>query len=72
LARRILAALENPVELPGGMGRVSASIGIALYPEDGEQISELLINADMAMYRAKEGGRNNLRFFREHGSDPQP
>jgi diguanylate cyclase (GGDEF)-like protein/PAS domain S-box-containing protein len=72
VAQRILTTLENPVELPGGTGQISASIGIALYPDDGEQISELLINADMAMYRAKEGGRNDFRFFREHVSDPQP
>ncbi|MBP6800847.1 EAL domain-containing protein [Zoogloea sp.] len=42
---------------------VSASIGLALYPDDGLSPDELLMRADLAMYRAKEGGRNSFRFF---------
>ena len=74
VARRILARLQDPFELPGGTGRVSASIGIALYPSDAEEIAALLVKADAAMYRAKQGGRDNFCFSRaeDAGGDAAP
>ena len=42
---------------------MTASIGIATYPQDGESVEELLKNADIAMYDAKQSGRNTYRFF---------
>jgi two-component system NtrC family sensor kinase len=63
VAGRILAVLDEPFELPGGKGRISASIGIAFYPEDGTDAATLIKKADIAMYRAKESGRNAFSFY---------
>ncbi len=63
VARKLLAALCQPYLLAGHELTVSASAGIALYPEDGQNTSELLRKADAAMYRAKDEGRNTFRFF---------
>ena len=63
VAQKILLALESPFEVHGSSVYVSVSVGISLYPYDGEDPDVLLINADTAMYRAKESGRNGYRFF---------
>ena len=63
VAGRILAVLDEPFELPGGQGRISASIGIAFYPEDGTDAATLIKRADTAMYRAKDSGRNAFSFY---------
>lgn len=63
VARKLLAMLCQPYLLAGHELTVSASAGIALYPEDGQSASELMRKADAAMYRAKEEGRNTFRFF---------
>jgi diguanylate cyclase (GGDEF)-like protein/PAS domain S-box-containing protein len=65
LAERILGSLKEPVWILGKEVRIGASIGIALYPEDGETSEELIKHADLAMYRAKEEGKNDFRFFRQ-------
>jgi two-component system NtrC family sensor kinase len=65
VARQILQKLEQPFDLPGGQGTISATIGIALYPDDDCDTSELLKKADLAMYRAKNQGRNGFAFHRE-------
>jgi diguanylate cyclase (GGDEF)-like protein/PAS domain S-box-containing protein len=62
-AARLLDALGEPVLLRGQECRVGASIGIALYPADGEDAQTLLKRADVAMYRAKEAGRNGFAFY---------
>ena len=62
-ARKILATLAEPFHISGHELRISASIGIACYPSDGQDAETLLRNADTAMYRAKEGGRNDYRFY---------
>lgn len=61
---RVLAAVSEPLEAQGAECRVSASIGIALYPDDGEDPETLLRHADQAMYVAKELGKNRYRFYR--------
>jgi len=63
VAERILATISKPLVLSGNEVFVSASIGIALYPGDGQDVNELLMNADAAMYHAKEEGRNNFQFY---------
>lgn len=63
VAQRILAALEPRFEIEGHDLQCSTSIGIALYPQDGEDAEILLKNADIALYYAKENGRNRYRFY---------
>ncbi|HEY6457197.1 MAG TPA: EAL domain-containing protein [Steroidobacteraceae bacterium] len=63
LAARILQAVIRPVRLLDQDCRISASIGIALYPTDGETERALMKSADTAMYTAKQEGKNNYRFF---------
>ena len=68
VAAKIVQALEAPIQAAGELLRTSPSIGISLYPEDGQDPDFLLKFADIAMYRAKAGGRNCYRFYR----DPEP
>ncbi|HET7774731.1 MAG TPA: EAL domain-containing protein, partial [Azospira sp.] len=63
VARRLVDILAQPVTLEGQELFVSASIGITLYPDDCDDLEKLIRNADTAMYRAKELGRNNFQFF---------
>jgi diguanylate cyclase (GGDEF)-like protein len=63
VARRVLEALSKPFILDGQEVRVTASIGIAIYPNDGIDADCLLRNADRAMYSAKENGRNGYRYY---------
>ena len=63
VARKLLAALELPFRLGPHALSVTASIGIALYPDDGQTASELMRNADAAMYRAKADGRARYQFY---------
>jgi diguanylate cyclase (GGDEF)-like protein len=63
VATRILAALESPVQLDGPEVFCTASIGISLYPQDGDEPETLLKHADAAMYQAKASGRNNYHFY---------
>ena len=65
VASRILAALAPPVPAGGRDIDVAASVGLALYPNDGIDIETLLRNADAAMYAAKAAGRNTFRFYDE-------
>lgn len=62
-SERILKKLDQPCSVEDHELRISASIGISLYPEDGEDIESLVKNADAAMYLAKDSGRNNYQFF---------
>ncbi len=64
---RLLEALSKPFVLRGQECRLGASIGVAMYPSDGEDAIALLKNADDAMYRAKESGGNSLAFVSELG-----
>jgi len=66
IANDIIQALGQPITLSNQEVSVSASIGISLYPDDAQLPTELLKNADIAMYHAKEAGSNNFQFFTEH------
>lgn len=66
VASKILETLSEPYHLQGQDLHVSASIGVALFPEDGEDADTLMRNADAAMYHAKDSGRANYQFFTEH------
>ncbi|TMH13188.1 MAG: EAL domain-containing protein [Betaproteobacteria bacterium] len=63
VARKIIDALAAPFNLGGLEIHISANIGIAIYPGDGDDPEGLLKNADAAMHRAKEQGRNTFRFY---------
>ncbi|WP_392891576.1 EAL domain-containing protein [Pseudomonas migulae] len=63
VAEQILASLVKPFVLEGREFFVTASIGIALSPQDGSELSQLMKNADTAMYHAKERGKNNFQFY---------
>lgn len=65
VAERIIHRLEDPFTLSGNEAFISASIGIVLFPADGDNIETLTRNADMAMYEAKNKGRATYTFFNE-------
>ncbi|MDT8437605.1 MAG: EAL domain-containing protein [Wenzhouxiangellaceae bacterium] len=64
-ARRIIEAFSAPFRIQGHELRVTTSIGIAMFPTDGNSAEELVRNADAAMYAAKEDGRSTSRFYTE-------
>jgi diguanylate cyclase (GGDEF)-like protein/PAS domain S-box-containing protein len=63
IAHKILRRLSKTYQIGGHPLHSSPSIGVAVCPEDGDSVAELLRNADTAMYSAKEKGRKNVRFF---------
>ncbi|MCP5196954.1 MAG: EAL domain-containing protein [Gammaproteobacteria bacterium] len=63
VAVKILGALAQPFDFDGQATQLSASIGITLFPDDGREGTQLFSNADLAMHRAKEAGRNTFQFF---------
>jgi diguanylate cyclase (GGDEF)-like protein/PAS domain S-box-containing protein len=63
LARRLIDRLSDPYDINGQQVRVGATIGIAIYPRDGDSIDVLLKRADLALYHAKSKGRGDLCFF---------
>lgn len=69
IAEKFIAELSRPVKLAGQIRAVTASIGICCYPEDGLEAPELMKNADMAMYLAKQQGRNRFQFY---PTEPHP
>ncbi len=62
-AAELIRTLSAPYEIEGNQVIIGASVGIALSPGDGTSSAELMRNADMALYRAKEDGRGTHRFF---------
>jgi predicted signal transduction protein with EAL and GGDEF domain len=66
LAHKILATVIKPMVLMDEECRVTASIGISVYPKDGQDEQSLMKNADIAMYFAKEEGKNNHQFYSEN------
>lgn len=63
IANKLLVTLARPLDICGHEITITASIGVSLYPDDGVDADELLKNADIAMYKAKEAGKNNCQFY---------
>jgi diguanylate cyclase (GGDEF)-like protein len=63
VAQRIIATIVKPFSLHGVNESISASLGIAIYPDDGENIETLFKHADMAMYEVKKVARNNYLYY---------
>ncbi|MCP4266685.1 MAG: EAL domain-containing protein [Candidatus Brocadiaceae bacterium] len=69
VAQKILNSLSQPFNLLNGEYTIGASIGISLYPSNGVNSEELVKNADIAMYQAKQNGKNNYQFFTTEMND---
>lgn len=65
IARKIIAALSEPFDLNGHQRKIGGSIGIAVFPDDSTDFETLLKQADEAMYRAKQRGKNTYQFYRD-------
>ncbi len=63
LAEKILAVIREPIDLGGSEYVITGSMGISIYPRDGEDLHTLMKTADLAMYSAKEKGKNNFQVF---------
>ena len=61
--QKVIKALAVPLDVDGHRLHVTASIGLSMYPDDGQDADTLIRNADLAMYRAKERGRNVYQFY---------
>ena len=68
-AQKMLAALALPHRIDQHELHISVSIGISIYPDDGQDAETQIKNADTAMYHAKESGRNNYKFFKQDMND---
>jgi diguanylate cyclase (GGDEF)-like protein len=63
LATRLIQAVREPYEINGNRVIIGTSIGIAIVPDDGDDVDEMIKNADMALYRSKSDGRGRYQFF---------
>lgn len=63
IAQKLLSALADPLYVERQEQHISASLGISIYPNDGQDLRSLMVNADAAMYHAKKMGRANYQFF---------
>ncbi|MEQ8264091.1 EAL domain-containing protein [Pseudohaliea sp.] len=63
VASRVLQEVAMPYEIGGANLTITGSLGIALYPDDGRTLDELMMRADTAMYRAKQNGKNNYAYY---------
>ncbi|MDX8412718.1 MAG: EAL domain-containing protein [Mariprofundales bacterium] len=66
IATKMISVLEEPIIHQQHEMRIGVSIGICMFPDDGNSTAELMRRADVAMYQVKEGGRNNYKFYAEH------
>lgn len=71
VAQKIIDVTSEPIPINGQGLQVGCSVGISIFPEDGTDYEILLKNADAAMYRAKENGRNNFQFYTVKNRIPQ-
>jgi diguanylate cyclase (GGDEF)-like protein len=65
VAKKIITELAKPYDLFGNRVNISSSVGVCVYPEDGQNDEDLMRNADTAMYHAKEVGRNNYQRYKK-------
>ena len=65
IAERIICSINEPMELSGTQVQIGVSIGVAMFPQDSNDSSALMKHADMAMYAAKDAGKNTIRFFQK-------
>jgi diguanylate cyclase (GGDEF)-like protein/PAS domain S-box-containing protein len=72
VATELITAIGGPMQLPSGVCQVGASIGISVFPRDGDTMDTILQSADSAMYAAKRAGRNGYRIAGEHGPNQIP
>lgn len=63
VSNKLLSTLASPIEVNNHSITTTVSIGVSIFPEDGKDTDELLKNADIAMYKAKEAGKNNCQFY---------
>lgn len=63
VSKRIIGSFEQPFEIDGNQLKITTSIGVALYPNDHDDVNDLIRCAGAAMYHAKECGKNNVQFF---------
>jgi diguanylate cyclase (GGDEF)-like protein len=70
LAEKIIAAVAQPLQLENGELVLSVSIGVAVWPKDGRDAPTLMRNADTALYRAKNQGRNRFSFYARQAGTP--
>jgi diguanylate cyclase (GGDEF)-like protein len=68
VAEKLIAAIGAPARLAGHVVRITASVGIALYPDDGEDVETLIARADAAMYRSKRLGAGGIAFYGQASS----
>ncbi|HEX5045864.1 MAG TPA: EAL domain-containing protein [Gammaproteobacteria bacterium] len=68
VAKKVLSSVLAPIVIMGHECRITASIGVAIYPNDARDSQTLMKHADMAMYLAKEEGKNNFQFYSTHTS----
>ena len=66
VGEKLVGLLQEPFSLQGSTHQISGSVGITVYPDDGEDVQTLLKNADIAMYKAKQGGKNRYQFYSRH------
>ncbi|MGB1237643.1 MAG: sensor domain-containing protein [Pseudomonadales bacterium] len=66
---KVISVINRPFVLDEQEARITASVGVALYPDDGDNSQALISNADAAMYRAKSMGRNNFQFYSREMTD---
>ncbi|AJQ95622.1 putative bifunctional diguanylate cyclase/phosphodiesterase [Gynuella sunshinyii] len=69
VASKVLAAMTRPHIIGAHELQISVSIGISVYPDDGDSVDSIMKNADTAMYHAKSNGRDNYQFFRADMND---
>lgn len=69
IAARLIDSISGPFFVDGQQFRIGCSLGISLYPDDGDSVDMLVQHADAAMYRAKQEGRNTYRFFHQQHRD---